>query len=304
MLAPPRRDAWKGPGGDTDVVLPTGTKPSSNVVGLTLLYGPNGLGAVPRASGGSGVGVKSILALTGTGRAIRLDLARTEGTGVVSCAAISTVFYFHYGPLWTLCADINGTSSRESGMFVTGGEDTWLSVWCSKKRQLLTRQRARAPIKSVDIFLYDKSTAYQHANAARKPPQKADMDSISLTREAQQSKASSFLMEACVAVGLAAGAISVFLLTASKSNDGGGGGALLRSGGPAAEYALKQFVFRKDCAEDIRCPPSSLSFAPPRLIAQKNLFVNGHFVLVMSLSLCSSTSQLFAFVLVHQFLIE
>jgi WD40 repeat protein len=181
---------------------------------------------------GSGV-ASSVVAVTGVGRVVRFELDGLLG-GVRGgpSAPPDTLFYFHSGPVWALAVEKNTadgqsvTGKQASGkgaMFASGGDDRYINVWCSRRRVLLARARAAAPLRSLDL---DGSNTF-------------------------------------LAAGMAGGYISLFELQTKQTKPVGTRTApapfqRTATGAPAVDFALVSVLTRKDCQEDI----SDVRFSP------------------------------------------
>lgn len=241
-----------GPDGAVRAGLPPGVSGLSNVLGLALVYGSGGVGAVPRSAGGSGIGITSIVAVTGLGRTVRIDA--TGGAGPDT--TLETVFHYHYGTMWATCGE-NKTGSR--GLFATGGDDKWLIVWDNTIRQMVCKIKVEAPIHSLDVYSYNASnTAPPKANTTGAGPGKpltvAEKRTAALkegSRMERHPKSGEIASEACYAVGMAGGCFSIVKITGYRRPPTGASAALFRGTGDAIDYVLTPMAYRKDHSEDV-----------------------------------------------------
>jgi WD40 repeat protein len=83
--------------------------------------------------------IESIVAITGFGKAFRIFTASGE---------VEILLNFHYGPVWALSA---GLRSGYGEICVTGGDDKWINVWSVQSRGLVTRVRAKYPVRCCHL---------------------------------------------------------------------------------------------------------------------------------------------------------
>jgi WD40 repeat protein len=229
------KNSWIGPGEPPDDKTPSGTRATTDVLSLSLVRGS-----------ASSQNVTSLIAVTGFGKVVRIDVDIPDSNGSNSSSAgggdglafsssarrrptpagggggtkrsggeiVTTLFYYHYGPLWALAVQRNG-----GDYFATGGDDKWLSVWDGKYRKLISRFKTPAPIRCLDL---DKNNF--------------------------------------IAVGNAGGSFAVYRLTDAERSQPRvtSSTAFQRAGSTAPNYTLVLLGKRKDCIEDI----SDVKFSP------------------------------------------
>jgi WD40 repeat protein len=127
--------AWGGPSSgfvsdkcSQPLPPPDGVKASTNVIGL----------AVELGSYSSQDDIRSILAVTGFGKAYRVSVMDGTAEGVVS---------FHYGPVWALAAGVRSDSGGSSSLIASGGDDKWLTLFSMDQFKIVTRARCRYPLR-------------------------------------------------------------------------------------------------------------------------------------------------------------
>lgn len=148
------KDAWGGPDGIASTPgVPDGSVFSSDVIGLGLV----------RGRGASKYSANAIIAATAYGKAYRIDLSSAaRRSGGDRSGGITSLFYYHYGPVWALASCDHPSTSRGPmavevpgfagvGIVISGGDDKWLCVWDVGERALLTRSKMMAPIRCCDI---------------------------------------------------------------------------------------------------------------------------------------------------------
>ena len=206
----------KTPSQSTQSTLPAGSRVSSDITGVALVLE-------------SPTEPSSVVAVTGVGRVVRFELngllggLRSGANGLHAAAPPDTLFHFHSGPVWALAVEKNTAcgasssgkqSSGKGSMFATGGDDRYVNLWCAKRRLLLTRARAQAPLRSLD---FDGSNTF-------------------------------------LAAGMAGGYVSIFELQARPPTGHRSPPFQRATTGvpvPAVDLALVCVLTRKDCQEDI-----------------------------------------------------
>lgn len=142
---------WSGPGEkkDPDNALSSGTKASTDVVGLTLINFPGGGRSASGVLGMSSV--DRIVAVTGFGKCMEMvNSGQCQGAD----STASPLFSFSYGPLWAVAVP---RQPKYSHLFISGGDDKWLCLWNNSTFNLEARVRSRAPLRCLD---FDPSTSF------------------------------------------------------------------------------------------------------------------------------------------------
>ena len=125
---------------------------------------------------GNGNLIKSVIALTNNGKSYRIGINNQNQnnnnnninnnnhsmSSIISNnestdGDVSTVLYYHTASVYALAVEKNipqyeeHSSNDERTFFATGGDDKWLHIWCSKKKEMIVRVRTDKPIKCLDF---------------------------------------------------------------------------------------------------------------------------------------------------------
>ena len=158
----------------------------NDVVGLINVYETNNNNTrlcADRRDKENGNLIKSVIALTNNGKSYRIDMNNEKNYTTTNYSnsnnnnnnnnnsnnidfitddrnvedKINTLFYYHTATVYALAVEKNipqyteRSSNTERTFFATGGDDKWLNIWCSKKRELIVRVRTDKPIKCLDF---------------------------------------------------------------------------------------------------------------------------------------------------------
>ena len=132
---------------------------------------------------GNGNLIKSVIAITNNGKSYRIGINNNNNNDNHSMSNIisdndstdgdvSTVFYYHTASVYALAVEKNipqyevHSSNVERTFFATGGDDKWLQIWCSKKREMIVRVRTDKPIKCLDFDTNNNYIAVGYNNGS------------------------------------------------------------------------------------------------------------------------------------------
>ena len=184
--------------------------------------------------------VSSVVAVTAVGRAVRVEVGAALGGPRIArqspgpAGGPDVLFYFHTAAVQALAVERSAGGAGGGGgkvatgkgsLVATGGDDRYLHVWCGRRRALLARCRAPAPLRCLD---FDSSSA-------------------------------SYL-----AAGMAGGGIAIFGLQAKAAATMTGprpppfARATNGAPTPTADYVVTLLATRRDCQSDI----SDVKFSP------------------------------------------